>query len=114
MKLKDESLPELAKAEAAYYEQKYSIGDYDQLPICVVVPTHNNAKDNRHINNMKSILLQDYDNYHLVFIDDASTDSTLPDVEALLTAQTTLSNDKYTIVKNKQQKRAMPNLRYAA
>jgi glycosyltransferase involved in cell wall biosynthesis len=46
----------------------------------VVVPSYNNAANNRHVNNMNSILMQEYSNYHIVFIDDASTDSTSDDI----------------------------------
>lgn len=42
----------------------------------MVVPTYNNAKDSRHYHNMDSILQQNYSNYHIVFIDDASNDTT--------------------------------------
>jgi glycosyltransferase involved in cell wall biosynthesis len=42
----------------------------------VVVPTFNNLPDNRHIANIQSILAQNYHNYHVVVIDDASTDGT--------------------------------------
>jgi glycosyltransferase involved in cell wall biosynthesis len=59
--------------------------------------------------------MQDYSNYHLVFIDDASTDGTGDQIEQYLANnQTRLPSSRYTIVKNKVQQRAMPNLRTAA
>ena len=63
---------------------------------------------------MRSILMQQYSNYFLVFIDDASPDGTGLQIEAMLSNQTILPPDRYVIVKNTQQKRAMPNLRMAA
>jgi glycosyltransferase involved in cell wall biosynthesis len=42
----------------------------------VVVPTFNNIANNRHISNIKTIIMQNYQNYHVVVIDDASTDGT--------------------------------------
>lgn len=52
-----------------------------------MVPSFNNAANNRHINNMNSILMQEYSNYHIIFIDDASTDSTGIDVTKLMKEQ---------------------------
>lgn len=45
---------------------------YPELPFCVVIPSYNNVKNNRYIHNLNSILQQDYSNYRIVFIDDAS------------------------------------------
>lgn len=63
---------------------------------------------------MKSILMQEYSNYHIVFIDDASTDSTSDDIIGLMQKQTKLPPSRYLLVKNQQQMRAMHNLRTAA
>jgi glycosyltransferase involved in cell wall biosynthesis len=40
------------------------------------VPSYNNVAMDRYIQNINSILQQDYSNYHIVFIDDASDDET--------------------------------------
>ena len=66
----------MAAEERDYYEKKYNISQYEELPFCIVVPSHDNVKDNRHIKNLRSVLMQEYSNYHIVFIDDASTDGT--------------------------------------
>jgi len=59
--------------------------------------------------------MQDYRNYHIVVIDDGSTDKTGLLISAYLqNNQTKLENDKYTIIVNVQQKHAMANLRKAA
>lgn len=63
---------------------------------------------------MNSILTQEYSNYHIVFIDDASTDSTGKDVTKLMQGQEKVPPERYTIIKNKLQMRAMHNLRTAA
>lgn len=41
-----------------------------------MIPSHNNVKNNLHIKNIKTVIMQEYENYHIVFIDDASTDGT--------------------------------------
>ena len=46
------------------------------MPICLVIPSYNNVEDNRYTNNIRSVVMQEYTNYHIVFIDDASTDGT--------------------------------------
>jgi glycosyltransferase involved in cell wall biosynthesis len=85
-----------------------------ELPFCIVVPSFNNTEGNRHFKNMRSILMQEYKNYHIVFIDDASTDGAGVQIEAMLRNQTILPSYRYVIVKNAEQRRAMPNLRMAA
>lgn len=40
------------------------------------MPTFNNAEGERYLKNIKSIAMQDYSNYHVVIIDDASDDQT--------------------------------------
>lgn len=37
----------------------------------------NNTQNNRHFKNLKSIFSQQYDNFHVVYIDDVSDDATL-------------------------------------
>jgi glycosyltransferase involved in cell wall biosynthesis len=45
-----------------------------EKPFCIVVPTLNNGKDFRYEYNLRSIFNQNYTNYKVVIIDDASTD----------------------------------------
>jgi glycosyltransferase involved in cell wall biosynthesis len=58
--------------------------------------------------------MQEYKNFHIVFIDDASTDGNGLQIEAMISNQTILPSDRYVIVENTEQRRAMPNLRMAA
>jgi glycosyltransferase involved in cell wall biosynthesis len=44
--------------------------------MCVVVSTRNNAKYNRYLYNIKSLLNQNYTNYRVIILDDASEDRT--------------------------------------
>jgi glycosyltransferase involved in cell wall biosynthesis len=45
--------------------------------------------------------MQEYSNYHIVFIDDASTDGTGDQIEALLAKQKIVPKSRYVIIKNK-------------
>ena len=47
------------------------------MHFCVTVLSHNNIQNNRYIKVMKSIVQQKYENYHIVFIDDFSTDNNM-------------------------------------
>lgn len=52
--------------------------------IVVVIPSYNNAL--WYENNLLSIFMQEYDNYRIIYIDDASTDGTADLVEAYVAA----------------------------
>lgn len=41
-----------------------------------MIPTYNNIAEQRHISNLNSIFQQNYKNYRILLIDDASTDGT--------------------------------------
>lgn len=47
-----------------------------ELPFCMVVPTHNNGQDFRYEYNIQSIYNQNYTNFKVVVVDDASDDNT--------------------------------------
>lgn len=46
------------------------------MRMCVVVPSYNNIPNNRYKKILNTIYYQNYSNYHIVFIDDCSTDAT--------------------------------------
>lgn len=58
--------------------------------------------------------MQEYANYHIVVIDDASTDSTGKLITDFLQQQNKIPIDRYHVVINPQQQMAMFNLRLAA
>jgi cellulose synthase/poly-beta-1,6-N-acetylglucosamine synthase-like glycosyltransferase len=60
--------------EDKIFQEDYNIYVYQEKPICVVVPTYNNVEDDRYAKNMDSILNQNYKNYRVIVIDDASKD----------------------------------------
>lgn len=71
----------IASLEYQEFSQKYQIHSYGgldkQVRFCVTVMSRNNMENNRYTKVMDSILQQEYENYHIVFIDDVSTDGTL-------------------------------------
>ena len=46
------------------------------LDICATVISHNNVENNRYEKVMQSLINQEYTNFHIVFIDDFSSDGT--------------------------------------
>jgi glycosyltransferase involved in cell wall biosynthesis len=48
-----------------------------QVRLCVTINSYNNVGNNRNIKLLKSVLRQNYKNYHIVFNDDHSTDGTM-------------------------------------
>ena len=58
--------------------------------------------------------MQDYKNFHIVVIDDASTDNTGTLIKTYLINQKYVSADRYQVLTNSFQMKAMPNLRNAA
>lgn len=78
------------------------------------MPTFNNTPQDRHVRNIRSIVQQEYQNYNLVVIDDASTDGTGDAILKFLREDSRLEEKRYTFVKNKERLSAMANLRRAA
>lgn len=74
-----------------------------------MVPSFNNKAQNRYVNNINSILMQDYSNYHIVFIDDASDDET-GRLMQLYARDHQISEEKLKIIINGNRTMAMPNL----
>jgi glycosyltransferase involved in cell wall biosynthesis len=47
----------------------------EQIRFCVFVPSFNNARLRYYMRNLDSIFQQDYKNYHVVYVNDASKDN---------------------------------------
>ncbi len=80
-----------------------------EKPLVVVIPSYNNAK--YYQKNLESVRTQNYDNYRVIYVNDASTDRT-----GELVAQYVEEHDlvdRFTYVENEQNKRALHNLYYA-
>lgn len=80
----------------------------DEKPIVVVVPSYNNAP--WCYQNLASIFKQKYSNYHVVYIDDCSTDGTAYWVTEIVKSFGQM--DRFTLIQNKQRQGALSNLYY--
>ncbi len=72
----------------------------------VIVPSFNN--DSYFERNLQSIFSQDYINFHVIYIDDCSTDNTFANVNhCVANAQ---MEDRFTIIHNSENRKALYNL----
>lgn len=89
----------------------------DEQQIVVIVPTYNNNKFIRGIHvplcikNIDSLCQQDYYNYHIVIIDDVSTDGTGDLLEEYIEKHTLW--DRVTLIKNTTRVGALANIYHA-
>lgn len=78
-------------------------------PIVVLTTSYNNQK--WALKNVDSILQQDYENYRVVYVDDASTDGTADLVEKGV--QEHPKKVPFTLIRNSERKGALANIYYA-
>lgn len=62
---------------------------------------------------MKSIIMQNYTNYHIVVVDDDSSDGTGEQIIDFLKKEK-IAPERYVVVRNQEKKYAMGSLRIAA
>lgn len=74
--------------------------------ITVIIPSFNNAP--YYLDNIESVLKQNYTNYHIIYIDDASPDGTGTLVEKYIKAHGL--HDKITLIKNTYNRKALANV----
>lgn len=104
------ALSKVLQEEKDYYDKKYEINKYskDQIGICVFVPSYNNAKNRLYLRNLDSIFQQEYQNYHVVYVNDASTDGTGEYVK-LYMEENEIPPEKYVIINNEKHQGNLPN-----
>lgn len=78
--------------------------------ITVIIPSYNNAQ--YYLDNLESVLKQNYSNYHILYIDDASPDDTGSLVENYINAYGL--QHKITLIKNSYNRKALANVYRAA
>jgi glycosyltransferase involved in cell wall biosynthesis len=97
----------LYQREKDLHQNKYNTEQYKkELHACVVAPTYNNDVDFRYAWHLESILQQDYSNYRVVIIDDASTDQTSSKI-AMHLRWRNVPKDKVILIKNKVHRTAL-------
>ena len=78
----------------------------EERPIAVVIPSYNNA--DWHLNNLSSVLKQEYENYRVIYLDDASPDGTGQLVSKYLSENDT--RNKVTLIRNTERVGSMANI----
>ena len=77
-----------------------------ELHFTVIIPSYNNSKWYK--KNLDSIFMQKYENYHIIYIDDASPDGTGNLVEEYVKERG--QSHKITIIKNKERCYSLANI----
>ena len=95
--LEKKQIEKFEEWEAERMERLYRVSEFQkEVGFCVLVATRNTAWDYRFEFNLHSILRQDYTNYRIVVVDDASTDNTAALVRQFLQKQ--LPSSRYVVV----------------
>lgn len=76
--------------------------------IVVIVCSYNNSKYYK--GNLDSVLMQEYTNYHVIYVDDCSDDDTFNLVKEYLRGHE--SEDHFILVNNEVRRKALANLYY--
>ena len=76
-----------------------------ERPIAVVIPSYNNAQWYR--NNLKSVFMQQYTNYRIIYIDDCSKDGTYELVKQYV--KECNQENRVLLLRNKRQRGALAN-----
>ena len=98
-------IDEYARLNAFYNIEKFP----QELAMCIVVPSYNNNQNFRVQLNLNSIFMQNYSNYKVVIIDDASTDNTALLIRRYLDYYN-ISSRKAELIVNKINKKALQNI----
>lgn len=76
------------------------------VPFVIVVASYNNEK--YFLKNLESIFTQDYDNYRVIYVDDASTDKTYEEVKRYVDSHPI--SHKIDVIHNESNQKALYNL----
>ncbi len=82
----------------------------EKTSFVVIIPSYNNEK--WCVKNLTSVLEQDYQNFRVIYIDDASTDATFEKVSALLSLSKEWQK-RTQLIRNEVNQGAMANLYHA-
>ena len=101
---------EYEEAEFYHYDKEYGIGQFkEELSLCVVASGRNLYSRNIYQEFILSMDRQNYTNFHVVVLDDASTDSTMQGMYAFIDAYTPRLKSRFTLVVNEHKTGAFTN-----
>lgn len=92
------------KAELNYAPRV--LNSFEEKKIVVCIPSYNNEK--YYERNLKSVFLQKYRNFRVIYVDDASTDDTYELVKEYI--ENSWFKSKVTLIRNETNQGAMSNL----
>ncbi|MDE3046076.1 MAG: glycosyltransferase family 2 protein [Verrucomicrobiota bacterium] len=77
-----------------------------EKPMVIIIASYNNSKWIHE--NLKSVFIQDYSNYRVIYIDDVSTDGTADIAESLIRERA--QESRFTLIRNTVRKGGLRNL----
>ena len=91
------------------YEKETRVAVKESKPFVIVIPSYNNSAYCER--NLRSVFDQIYDNYRVIYIDDASTDDTFDKVSLLV--QSLHQEKRVQLIRNADNRGALANLYHA-
>ncbi len=88
------------------YSPKSQFSELPEKPLAVVITSYNNKAWVRR--NLESVFIQDYSNYRVIYVDDASFDGTADEVELLVRFYG--KESQFTLIRNTERVGGMCNL----
>jgi cellulose synthase/poly-beta-1,6-N-acetylglucosamine synthase-like glycosyltransferase len=81
--------------------------------VCVVASSYNNVQNDRFLWHLESIMQQNYSNFRVILVDDASTDSSITKIARHLKWRNANSN-QYILVKHTGKHNPLKSIIYAS
>lgn len=104
VKRKIERIEKRKLSEAGHFAKKATISE--QKKFVIIIPSFNN--EDYVIQNLGSVLNQEYENYRVIYIDDASTDKTLQYAQKYI--QNHKCKNRITLIHNQNNQGALANI----
>ncbi len=82
--------------------------------MCIVILSHNNIEHDRYKKIMDTVLMQLYKNYHIVFIDDCSSDENFEASKDYLLNELKFPEERTAFIRNERRMFATYNIKNAA
>ena len=102
----------LIEHEKKRLEERYHVDQYEELPICLVIPSYKNKQSHRYLKNIESVLHQKYINYKAIITVDGNPDTTAELLGKYLKYRQA-DPSKFILIHQTTKKGSLENIYYA-